>query len=179
MNKFYSLLWLRWAARVSLCTVFFAALLSAFITLFIYLYQGSPTLSREVIGALFDIAKFWFPIAWSLTLLLVLFRSIKYIFNTCIAGYELKLYSCSEKESLEQIGYGDLVGVWRKWFMLMIWIVAAQMVLALAFTYAFSDYSGVFEWFSIYWLFGFILLAGYFSFSILTNRCKRVKIKQC
>ena len=72
-----------------------------------------------------------------------------------------------------------MVRVWRKWFMLIIWMSAAQMVLALAFTYMFSDYESVFEWFNITWLFAFILLAGYGSFGILANRCKRVKIKQC
>jgi hypothetical protein len=179
MYKFYLLLWLKWAARVSLCTLFSASLLSAFITFFIYANQGFPALGSEVMNALLEIAKFWFPLAWSLTLLLVLFRSIKYIFNTCIEGYELKLYTCDGKQMLQHIGYGDLVKVWRKWFMLIIWMSAAQMVLALAFTYAFSDYESVFEWFNIYWLFGFILLSGYFSFGILANRCKRVKIKQC
>lgn len=138
-----------------------------------------PSLSSEVLDALLEIAKFWFPITWSLSLLLALFRSIKYIFNTCSGGYELKLYGCHENQSLEHIGYGDLVSVWRKWFMLIVWMSAAQMVLALAFTYALSDFEGVFEWFDIYWLFGFILLSGYFSFILLTNRCKRVKIKQC
>lgn len=179
MYKFYLLLWLRWAARVSLCSLLLALLLSALITLYIYITQGSPVLSGEIIGALMQITKFWFPIAWSLTLLLALFRSMKYIFNICIAGYELKLYGCNEKEALQEIGYGDLVGVWRKWFMLIIWMVAAQMVFALAFTYIFSDFGGVFEWFNISWLFGFILLSGYFSFVVLANRCKRVKIKQC
>lgn len=179
MYKFYFLLWLKWAARVSFCSFFLASFLSGFITLFIYINQGSPTLNSEVLSALFEIAKFWFPLSWSLALLLALFRSVKYIFNTCIAGYELKLYSCNEKELLQEIGYGDLVRVWRKWFMLIIWMVAAQMVLALAFTYIFSEFKSIFEWFNIAWLFGFILIAGYFSFGVLTSRCKRVKIKQC
>jgi hypothetical protein len=179
MSKFYLLLWLSWAARVSFCTLFFASFLAAFITFFIYANQGFATLSSEVLSALFEIARFWFSIAWSLTLLLALFRSVKYIFNTCIAGYKLQLYSCDGKEVIEHVGYGDLMKVWRKWFMLIIWMSAAQMILALAFTYMFSEYESVFDWFNIYWLFGFILLSGYFSFGVLANRCKRVKIKQC
>lgn len=179
MNKFYLLLWLRWAARVSLCSISFATVLSVFITFIIYINLGMPILSSEVLGALLEIVKFWFPITWSLTLLLALFRSIKYIFNTCTGGYALRLYGCDENQALEYIGYGDLVSVWRKWFMLIIWMSAVQMVLALVFTYALSDFDGVFAWFNIYWLFGFILFSGYFSFMLLTNRCKRVKIKQC
>ena len=138
-----------------------------------------PALNSEVFEALLNIFKFWFPIVWSLTLLLALFRSLKYIFNICFAGYELKLYSCDGKDILENIGYGDLVKVWRKWFMLIIWLVGSLMVLSLAYTYMFTSYSGVFEWFDIYWLFGFILISGYFSFIMMSARCKRVKVAKC
>ncbi|MDD2789952.1 MAG: hypothetical protein PHU40_04725 [Sulfurimonas sp.] len=179
MSRFYFFLWLRWLIRVSLCSVLLASTVAAFITLFIYISQGMPALNAEVASALLAIAKFWFPLSWSLALLLVLFRSVKYLFNVPVAGYLLKLKVCGKEKFIEEIGYGDLVKVWRKWFMLLIWIVAAQMIFALAFTYLFSDYSGVFAWFSIYWLFGFILVAGYFSIILLANRCKRVKIKQC
>lgn len=179
MSRFYFFLWLRWLFRVSLCSVLLASNVAAFITLFIYISQGMPPLNAEVASALLAIAKFWFPLSWSLALLLALFRSVKYLFNTCTAGYMLKLQECQTQEFIAVIGYGDLVKVWRKWFMLLIWIVAAQMIFALAFTYLFSDYSGVFAWFDIYWLFAFVLIAGYFAIVLLANRCTRVKIKQC
>lgn len=179
MSRFYLLLWLRWVIRVALGSVLFASVLAAFITFFLYISQGMPPLNAEVASALFAIAKFWFPLSWSFALLLTLFRSLKYLFNSCTAGYTLKLQECQTQEFIAVIGYGDLVKVWRKWFMLLIWIVAAQMIFALAFTYILSDYSGVFAWFDIYWLFAFVLIAGYFSIILLANRCKRVKIKQC
>jgi hypothetical protein len=138
-----------------------------------------PSLNTEVIQALLNIFKFWFVVFWSITLLLALFRSLKYIFNRCIYGYELKLYTCDTKELIEDIGYGDLVKVWRKWLMLIIWLVGSFMILSLAYTYMFTSYSGVFKWFDIYWLFGFILLSGYFSFIIMAARCKRVKVVRC
>ncbi|DAB31073.1 MAG TPA: hypothetical protein CFH84_00420 [Sulfurimonas sp. UBA12504] len=179
MSKFYLFLWLRWLFLVTFYSLFLASALAAFITFFIYLSEGMPPLSSEIGKALFAIAKFWFPLTWSLALLLALFASVKYFFNTCTAGYVLKLQSCQTQEFIEVIGYGDLVKVWRKWFMLLIWIVAAQMIIALAFTSVFSDFESVFVWFDIYWLFGFILVAGYFALIVLTNRCTRVKIKQC
>ncbi|MGB3962190.1 MAG: hypothetical protein WBK95_08150 [Sulfurimonas sp.] len=179
MSRFYLFLWLRWLIRVSLCSVFLASAFAAFITFFIYLSEGMPSFSSEVGIALFAIAKFWFALTWSLALLLVLFRSVKYLFNTCVAGYVLKLQSCQTQEFIEEIGYGDLVKVWRKWFMLLIWIVAAQMIIALAFTSIFNDFETIFVWFDIYWLFGFVLVAGYFALMVLANRCTRVKIKQC
>ena len=179
MNKFYFFLWLRWAVRLSLCSIFLASILSFSITTYTYLSQGLPSLNSEVYLALKNVFIFWFPISWSLTLLIALFRALKHIFNTKIAGYELKLYSCDMKEILEDIGYGDIVKVWRKWFMLMIWLVGSLMILSLVYTYIFTSLESVFSWFSIYWLFVFILVSGYFSFMIMSHRCKRVKIVKC
>ena len=179
MTRFYLLLWLKWAIRVTVCSVVMATVASIFITLYLYLSQGMPDLNDEVMGALFEISKFWFPIVWSLTLLLSLFRSLKYIFNSCINGYQLKLLQCNTKDIIEVIGYGDLVKVWRKWLMLMIWLIGAQMILSIVFTNLFTDYSGVFEWFDIYFLFFEVLIAGYFSFIVLAGRCKQIRVAKC
>ena len=179
MSKFYLFLWFRWSLRLTLCSVVLASGVASLITLYTYISQGIPTLDSDIFIALKDVFKFWFPILWSLTLLLALFRSLKYLFNSCIYGYELKLYSCDLKEVLEYIGYGDLVKVWRKWFMLIIWLVGSLMILSLTFTYLFTSYNGVFEWFNIYWLFAFILISGYFSFIFISHRCKRVKVVKC
>ncbi len=179
MSRFYFFLWLRWSVRLTLCSVVLASGLAFVTTLYLYINQGIPTLNSEIFVALKNVFLFWFPIFWSFTLLLALFRSLKYIFNSCIYGYELKLYSCDSKDILEDIGYGDLVKVWRKWFMLIIWLIGSLMIFSLAFTYLFSSYSGVFEWFNIYWLFSFILASGYFSFILMSVRCKRVEIQKC
>ncbi len=179
MNKFYLLLWLRWSIRLITCSVVLAALISFGVIMYIYINQGMPTINSDIYSALKSVFKFWFPILWSLTLLLALFRSLKYIFNSCIAGFELKLYGCNSQDLLADVGYGDLVKVWRKWFMLIIWLVGALMIFSLVYTSLFSSYSGVFEWFDIYWLFSFILISGYFSFIFMSARCKRVKVVKC
>ena len=179
MSKFYLLLWLRWAARLTFFSIFFAALASSLVTIFIYFYRGIPELSSEVYGALFDIFLFWFPVFWSLTILLTLFRGLKYIFNICIGGFELRLLTCDGKSEIEEIGYGDLVKVWRKWLMLTVWLVGSFMIFALIYTNLLTSYSGVFEWFNIYWLYGFILLSGYFSFIIMSSKCDKIKIVAC
>ncbi len=179
MSKFYLYLWFTWMFRVTICSVVMASVLSSLITFYIYINLGLPSINDEISKALFDLFQFWFPLVWSFTLLLALFRSLKYIFNYCISGYSFSLYTCDMNEKLKVIGYGDLVKVWRKWFMLIIWLVGALMILALLMTYLFSSYSGVFEWFNIYWLFAFILISGYFSFIILGARCKKVKVEKC
>lgn len=179
MSKFFLLLWLRWALRLTLCSTLLALFFSALLTLFLYFSQGASELTYEVYIALFDILKFWFMIFWPLTILIALFRSLKYLFNSCINGFELKLLSCDEKSYIKPIGYGDLVRVWRKWLMLLIWLVSAFMIFALAYTYMLSSYNGLFEWFDIYALYIFILIAGYISFIVMSSRCKKVKIHKC
>ena len=182
MSRFYLFLWIKWAWYLTLNTLIFSTVFTLVITGLVYASQGFATLSSEVYSALFDVAFFWFAIVWNIALLLVLFRGLKGIFNVCNAGYVLELYSCpneGKSELIEVVGYGDLVKVWRKWFMLIIWIVGAQMVLSVAFSALFSLSDSVFDWFNIYLLYGFILVAGYFSFMILGSRCKRVKISRC
>ncbi len=182
MSKFYFLLWLKWAVRLTLCSIAFASILSLLVTLFIYITQGMPTHSSEVFTALVHVFIFWFVILWNFTLLVVLFRSLKYVFNSCLSGHKLQLLSCPEDgktEVLKCIGYGDLLKVWRKWFMLIIWLVGAQMIFALIFTKLFTSYDGIFEWFNIYVLYAFVLVGGYFSFILLGSRCKRVEIVKC
>ncbi len=179
MSKFYFFLWLRWSFRVAICSVLMACGVSFLITLYLYISQGMPAFTLEILKALFQLFKFWFPITLSLTLLLALFRSLKYIFNICINGYKMQLLECENKEIVDEVGYGDLVKIWRKWFMLIIWLVGVQMILSLIFTYLFTSFSGVFEWFDIYFLFTFVLIAGYISFILLSGRCKQVRVVRC
>jgi hypothetical protein len=142
-------------------------MITSFITLLTYIKQGFVSLDEEVVKALFAVFKFYFTFAFSFSILLILFRSIKYIFNECIYGYELKLLSCDKKETIEVIGYGDLVRVWRKWIKLLIWLVAICMIITL------------FNFFNIYALFVFILLSGYLSFIVLISKCDKVRVKRC
>jgi len=144
--------------------------------------QDLPKLTDEVLLALGDLFYFWFGILWSLTLLIALFRSVKYIFNSCENGYSFKLLKCPKKsisDSIEVVGYGDLVRVWRKWFMLLIWLVGSEMVLSLVFTYIFTNLTSLFEWFNIYVLFIFILFGGYLSFILLGARASEIRIVKC
>jgi len=156
-----------------------ASILSMLITFILYVQQGSVVLSGEVLQALKEIFFFWFPLTWSVTLLVSLFRSLKHIFNVCHSGYELKLYECNKLDLIEVIGYGDLIKVWRRWFMLMIWLTGTQMIIALGISSLFTIDAQVFDWFSIYVLFIFILVSGYISFILLGGRCKKVKVMKC
>ena len=164
--------------RVTLCSVALGAFVALVVTLFTYAQQ-SAKIDINILKALLDIYWFWFVLSWSGTLLIALFRSLKYLFNVCLDGYQLRLLSCDTNELVYPIGYGDLLKVWRKWFMLLIWIVASLMIASLGITYLVSDYTSVFEWFNIFWLFSFVLLAGYFSLILMIAKCKRVELIKC
>lgn len=181
VSRFYLYIWLEWALRLTFSSLFFALLLAVLISFSLYLWQGMLPFTQELQKALFDITKFWFFMLWNLTLLLFLFRTLKSVFNNCKNGYKLQLHSCPKENDshvIHEIGYGDLLGVWRKWFMLLIWLVAGEMIVTLGLSYIFS-YESIFDWFNIYILYSFILFAGYFSFMILSTRCKRVKLVKC
>jgi len=183
VSRFYLLLWLRWAVGLSVLSVLLAVILSSSITLTIYINQGMKELSDEVITALSTIFEFWFAISWSVTILLSLFLTLKYVFNKCYVHFQLNLLTCpndnGKSYAIPEVGYGDLVKVWRKWLMLLIWLIGAQMIFAVIFMKLFSSYTGLFEWFSVYVLYIFLLIAGYFSFMILTLRCKKVRVVKC
>ena len=183
MSRFYLILWLKWMLWLTFLSVFLAILGAAFTTAIVYIKQGAVPLNNEIYAALFEIFKFWFAIIWSMTLLLSLFLTLKTVFNHCYANFKLILFTCPDKNSqsqqIEQIGYGDLVKVWRKWFMLLIWLVGAQMILAFISMKLFSNAATLFDWFNIYVLYLFLLIAGYFSFMILSVKCKKVKVVKC
>lgn len=179
MTKFYFQTWLSWVLRVFLCTLSITLFLSTLISSVIYFKQDMPPLSSEIYSALYEIGKFWFMVVWNLSFLLALFRSIKYIFNKPRYGYQFILSDCKFQHYIDPIGYGDLVKVWRKWFMLLIWLVVVMMIFATLFLYLFSSRDDLFAWFNVWWLFGFVIISGYFSFVLLPNRCKEVKVKRC
>jgi len=186
VSRFYFFIWLQWAVKLTVNTFILALYLAVVITLGIYFNEGAQPLSSEIEKALLAIFKFWFMLSWSFALLIMLFRSLQYIFNRCVQGYAFTLLRCQEEETKEEtkeiiknIGYGDLLKVWRKWFMLIIWLVAAQMIVAVIVMKTGSLYSTLFSWFNIYVLYIFILIAGFFSFIILSTKCKKVRIRKC
>lgn len=179
MLRFYTFLWLRWAFWVTFLSVFLASVLSCTGGFVIYLFEGMPPLQKDVIDALFDIFLFLFAPMWSFALFVVLFIRLKFIFNSCTASYTFKLLACDTKEPLEVLGYGNILKVWRKWFMGLIWFVVAITTVVIFITSFLWKQENLFEWFSIFWLYGFILMGGYFSFILLGSRCKNVRIVRC
>lgn len=180
MKKFYFGLWLHWMVRVVVCSVVSAGIIAALITTTVYFNKGMPNLHTEVFKALEDIFVFWFMIALNLTVLFALFRSAKYLFNRCYGGYQFAMLSCPKEGTyLEAVGYGDIVKFWRKWLMLLVWIVASFVLVSWIVSLLFIEYGKFFHYFSVWCLYGYILLAGLFSFMLIGSRCKQIRVRRC
>lgn len=135
-------------------------------------------MSNEVMSALKDIALFWFALIWSLTLLIALFLVVRRLFYRCIDHRQLTLRSCSGRESIKIAGMADVVKVWRKWLMAIIWATAAQIIIVVALHYLLGI-DALFSWFSVYWLYLFVLIAGLLTLPLMEARCKLVRVGRC
>lgn len=86
---------------------------------------------------------------------------------------------CGTKEYINPVGYGNLVKFWRKWLMLLVWLSGAQMVVAVVISYMVDADISLFDWFSIYVLYLFIVMSAYISFVLIGQRCKQVSVVRC
>ena len=182
MWRFYLGLWLVWVARMLSVSLLLSAFFSLLVTASLYLYKGLPPMEAEVNAALAEIATFWFLLLLNLTLPLALFINLKYLFNHCVNAIALRLRSCSLKNSneyLDPVEYGDLRKVWRKWFLLIIWISSVMVLFSFLIFYFFVSSGSFFEWLSVYHLYSYILLSGFFALTLFGSRCKSVSLKKC
>jgi hypothetical protein len=181
MRKFWFLLWFDWVVFVTFSSLFFAGFIDSITVLVIYVLKNMPNLSTTTLSALGDIWMFWFGIIWSGTLLLSIFLSIKRFFNKCFDGYKLQLLTCAVKneEVIDIVLLGDIVKVWRKWFMVLIWGVATQILLVSVVRYLLGLGMDFWEWFSVGYLYLFILFAALSSLPLMVARCKRIRLSKC
>lgn len=168
MSKFYLLLWLRWLVRVVLYSLLLGVLLTILVTLGVYIRQGMPPLQGDVVDAVSKIFTFWFALLYNLSLLVVLLREIGYIFGVCHNGFMLEMGSCADAKNRLR----------RRWLMVLIWLVAVEILL-MTFVNFLVQGSLSFWWYSIYLLYGAIAVGGYFSFVLLSLRCKQIKVVRC
>ncbi len=172
------LIWLRWAVWITLVSVVIAAHFAIGIALYMYITKGAVALTSEVISALESIGYFWFAILWSITLPLSTFFGMKQLFKYCYDGRKLQLFSCT-KEPIDDVYYEDIVKVWRKWLFLIIWGVAAQLVVIVTLQYVLGEGTDLMQWFNIYYLYVLVMTSSLGTLFILVNRCKLVELEQC
>jgi len=179
MRKFWLLLWFDWVVFVTVSSLFFASIIDFILTLSIYILKDMPTLESETLNALGAIWMFWFSILWSGTLLLSIFLSMKRFFNKCYDGYKLQLLTCKDFEVIDIVLLGDIVKVWRKWLMVLIWAIATEILFVSVVRYFLGLGLEFWVWFNMGWLYLFILLAALSSLPLMAVRCKRVRLRTC
>lgn len=178
MRRFWLGLWLYWAVWLTLFSVGAGALLAAAVTLLSYFLKGAPALDLEILAALGEIAFFWFGLTWSLALLVALFLVIRRLFYRCIDHHQLTLQNCSGRESMNKAGTEHTLRLWRKWLMAIIWATAAQIIVVITVRYALGT-EDLLSWFSVYWLYLFVLISGLMTLPLMEARCKVVKVQKC
>jgi len=179
MGKFSLFLWLFWVKNITLKSFLYGAVFAFVLTIFFYIFYGMPSLSEDILHALYEVFSWSFAFTWSISFLLFLFREFLSVFERCIVGYKLQVLDCQTKEPLVAIGYGDIVKIWRRWFFVLIWLVASCFILLSVFLYLLGSAQSFREIFSIYLLYVFVMFSGYISFLFLIYRCKKTKVQRC
>ena len=179
MRRFWIGLWWQWALWMTLRSLLWAAIGSVVVTLVLYGYKGMPALDEEVLTALADIACFGFPVVWCISFLAAFFLSVPRLFGRCIDHFRMTLLSCDGETPIENPGSADTLRVWRKWLFVIVWAVAAEVVIAALLYYPFSTEEGVMAWFSLPWLYLFVLLAALATLPLMGARCPLVRVQRC
>lgn len=179
MRNFWLGLWARWATWLTLFSIASGAIAAAAVTLALFIVKGMPELNDEVWLALWEIGRFTFPLTWSIALLIGLLLSVKRLFYRCVGGFEMALQSCDGETLIEKPGVEDTLKLWRKWFFAIIWAVAAQVIGGVLVTYLTDSGESLLGWFSIYWLYLFVLIAGLVTLPLMGIRCDMVKVRKC
>lgn len=180
MWRFYFSLWLAWFLYLLLLTLGTTFLLASLVTFYTYVSKGAVVLDAVVIDALYAVFIFWFLLLLNFVLPIALFVSVKKLFNRCVNGFSLKLYACTKQEEyIEPIGFGDLIKVWRKWLLLIVWGSGAFTLLSFVVNFFLSGFTASFTFFSVYYLYGCIALSSFFAIPFLVRYCTLVGLRKC
>ena len=158
MSKFWwqlRLFWLYYVLKTAVLLGLAAALLITVVTLFM---TGIHTWDMASLKALWLVTSFWFYVAWSLAFLIALVLSFKKLFFKNIAGYQAIMLDCQTKEVLDEVNVANILGLWRKFLFLLIWIFGLiSLIMMGVFDFSFGELSG-YKIFLAILLFGALLL---------------------
>ncbi len=174
-KRFYAKLYLFWAFWVSLRSSVYALLLSLFSALIVYIAKGFPPLNEESVLALKEIAYLSFPVAFSLSFIISLLLVFKELFSRKIDGYRLTLYSCAGEKLVDPL-LSDVMGIWRKWLFITVWMILIFLVIFLGLWKLISGDFPPLSWFNGLSLYGLVITLGGAAFVIGVKKCKKIGI---
>lgn len=174
-KKFYFKLYLFWASWVSIKSVAYALFLSFFSALLVYISKGFAPLNRETFLALKEIFFISFPIAFSLSFIIVLLLVFKALFSQKIEGHSFVLHNCAH-EKIEEPLLSDVTGLWRKWLFVTLWAIVLFLVLLIGLSKLLFGVFPPLSWFNGLSLYFLIISLGGIVFVFGIKSCKKIGI---
>jgi len=175
-KSFYLKLYLFWLGWVTLRTLVISMLLAIMTALSVYAYKGFAPLNKDTFLALQEIVYLSFPIAFSLSFILVLLLVFKALFSQKIGGCSFILYDCKQ----EKIGLpllSDVIMLWRKWLFITVWMILFFLVLFIGVSKLLFGSFPPLSWFNAYTLYVLVGVLGGGTFVFVVKKCKKVGIK--
>lgn len=174
-KKFYFKLYLFWASWVTLRSVAYALFLSFFSAVLVYISKGFAPLNEETFLALKKIVYISFPIAFSLSFIIVLLLVFKALFAQKIDGQRFVLHNCAH-EKIDEPLLSDVTDLWRKWLFVTVWAVLLFLVLLIGLSKLLLDVYPPLTWFNGLSLYFLIISLGGIVFVFGIKSCKKVGI---
>lgn len=172
---FYLKLYLFWAVWVSIRTLLYAAVLSLAIAGAMYALKGFAPLEKATLLALGEIVLFSFPVAFSLSFIVVLLLVFRALFSQTIDGFRFELYSCAG-EKIEKPLLSDVTGTWRKWLFITIWAILIFLVLFLGVSSLVLGSFPPLSWLNGWSLYLLVMTLGGAVFVFVVHKCTKIKI---
>lgn len=171
-------LWLYWLWWMLLYSVAAAAVADGAAVGVIYLLKGAPQLDTSVYGALEAIARVAFVPLWCAALLWAHLMVTRRLFSCCLGGKRLILLTCKGDERIYPVGLGDVLPIWRRFLMLIVWTVALEAVLVVGIAALFGGFS-ITTHLSAPMLGVMSAFGALAALLVMLRRCKRIRITQC
>lgn len=175
-KSFYLKLYLFWLSWVTLRTLAVSVVLAIVTALSVYAYKGFAPLNEDTLLALKELGYLSFPIAFSLSFILVLLLVFKALFSKKIEGYSFILYNCKQ-EAIDSPLLSDVIMLWRKWLFITVWMILFFLVLFIGASKLLFGSFPPLSWFNAYTLYVLVAVFGGITFIFVVKKCKKVGIK--
>lgn len=143
-NSFWWKFRLAWISYIVVFSVGVSTFLTAIITAGIFFTSNTVTFDKEVYAVVKEIASFWFYITYAFAFLLAFIFSFKAMFNRKLFGHKLLYLDCERKDALNPVILLDVIPLWRKFLVWIVWILATLALVLLLWLHQSAEiFSGV------------------------------------
>ncbi len=178
MIDLYLRLWLYWLFWLFLYSLVAAVLVDMVLVGSIYLIKGAPSLDEQVRRALGSMVLTIFGPLWSMVLIGTQLIVLRRMMQRCFGGKRMILLTCKGDERIWPVGLGDVLSVWRRWVVLIAWMVMIETVLVIGGR-SLLGMSVIGGGLDIPTVGIMIVLAVSLSLPLMMIRCRRIRVSKC